>query len=96
MISKKYQNKIKKIIEPILEDNKAEVFIFGSAARATRFGDVDIAVKGRLGRDKIRQIKTALEESDLPYFFDVVDFIRCAKSFRDNILSNKIIWLIKH
>lgn len=96
MISKRYQNKIKKIIEPILGNNKADVFIFGTAARAAWFGDVDMAIKGKVGRDKIRQIYSALEDSDLPYFFDVVDFNSAAKSFRDNVLNNKIIWLIKH
>jgi len=79
-----------------LGNNKAEVFIFGSAARAARFGDVDIAVKGRVSRDKIRQIASALENSDLPYFFDVIDFFHSAKEFQGNVLNNKIIWLIRH
>ncbi|MEI6288097.1 MAG: nucleotidyltransferase domain-containing protein [bacterium] len=95
MISSAYQKKIKKIIAPILKESRAEVFIFGTAARAVRFGDVDLAINGQVSRNEIRQIKVVLEDSNLPYFFDVVDFKKTTKSFRDNILNNKIIWLIK-
>lgn len=96
MLSKSYQNKIRSIIYPIVSNDKAGIFVFGSAAKSKRFGDVDLAIKGRISQKKIRKIKTALEDSNLPYFFDVVDLRRCSKSFLANILDNKIIWLIKH
>ena len=94
MLSKTYQTRIKKCISPLLP-KEAEVFVFGTAARADKFGDVDIAIIGKIDRGLARKVKDALEESDLPYFFDVIDYGRAAKSFRDNINNNKKIWLIK-
>ena len=50
--------------------------LFGSRAmgNAKKGSDVDIALKGDLNPSVINRIKDRLEEeTDLPYFFDIVD-----------------------
>jgi len=55
-----------------------EVILFGSRAKgcADRGSDVDLVVKGRaITEEKIFRLYEKLsEESNLPYFFDVVDY----------------------
>ncbi len=54
-----------------------KVIIFGSRAKGNyRPGsDVDIALKGVLTDELLLEIKYLLnEESDMPYFFDVLDY----------------------
>ncbi len=52
-----------------------KVFLFGSRAKGIqeRGSDIDIAVEGLNDRDVIRLSMCLNEETDLPYFFDVVD-----------------------
>ena len=70
---------------------KNQVFIFGSRAKgkARKFSDYDIGVTGKkpLNFKKIAQINEELEESDLPYRVDVVDFSTVSKSFKNIALS---------
>jgi predicted nucleotidyltransferase len=50
------------------------VVLFGSRAKGTalRGSDVDLALKGKLVTDRtVRRLVNALEESALPYFFDI-------------------------
>lgn len=65
------KNSIKKYLP------SANIFIFGSRARTTNraFSDIDIAIKDpTINSDIIAQIKFELEESNLPYKFDVVNY----------------------
>lgn len=51
-----------------------DVLIFGSRAMGThkRGSDVDIALMGAVSEDLRFRLRDALEESVLPYFFDVL------------------------
>lgn len=50
--------------------------LFGSRAMQTNQpgSDVDIALKGKINLDILAKVKSELEESPLPYFFDVVNY----------------------
>ncbi|MFQ5455411.1 MAG: restriction endonuclease subunit S, partial [Nitrospirota bacterium] len=50
--------------------------IFGSRAMNTfeAGSDVDIALKGKVPRSTIVSIKSELEDTTLPYFFDILDY----------------------
>lgn len=84
---------IKNILKRFIDFKKYQVFIFGSraAGKARKFSDYDIGVKGQKPLDfkKIALIKGELEESDLPYRVDVVDFSTVSKKF-ENIALSKI------
>jgi uncharacterized protein len=58
----------------------SEVILFGSRARGTHrpSSDVDLALKGKnLGLDTLAKLRYILEEeTNLPYFFDIVIYDR--------------------
>lgn len=54
-----------------------DIFIFGSRAKGnfTQGSDIDLAIMNEGVTDKvIAQLKSALEESTLPYFVDVTNY----------------------
>ena len=92
MIPKKYQKQVKDIIEKHL--NNGRIFIYGSSVTEKTFNDIDIGIIGDSVNEKtIYSIKDELEESNLPYKFDVIDFDKVDKNFKNKVLNNKIIWL---
>lgn len=52
------------------------VWLFGSRALDTykEASDIDLAVKGPLGNKTLLRLKDAFEESDLPFFVDLVEY----------------------
>lgn len=82
---------IKKIIFQFLDPKEYNVFIFGSRAtgKAKKYSDYDIGIFGRkpVPWHVLSLIEEALEESDLPYMVDVVDFSLLPKKFKDIALS---------
>ena len=67
-----------------------EVILFGSRARGThqKASDVDLAIKGKnIDLDTLAKLKYTLEEqTNLPYFFDVVIYDKIS----DNALKKAI------
>jgi predicted nucleotidyltransferase len=93
MIGENYQTKIRNILKKRLGD-EARFFIFGSSLGEGKFSDVDVAIDGEIENEKnIFLAKDDLEESDLPYKFDLVYLKKTEKSFQDKILNGKILWL---
>ena len=91
MTTKTAEKEIKNILQKFVDFKKHNVFIFGSRAKgkARKFSDYDIGVIGKksLNFKKIAQINEELEESDLPYRVDVVDFSTVSKNFKNIALS---------
>lgn len=72
-----------------------KVILFGSRAtgRYKRTSDVDIAVMGCSLRS-IYVLKDMLEDSNIIYFFDVVDYHNTTNELRDEIdLEGKLLYL---
>jgi hypothetical protein len=95
MVQVKYINLVKQQIASGNFKKGVKFFIFGSSLRKKRFGDLDIGVIGNIRKQEIHQLKEKFEESNLPYTVDIIDFNKAEKSFTDNVLNNKILW-IKH
>ncbi len=95
MIAEKYLAKIKEILEKHLQSGD-RVFIFGSSVDSDNFGDIDLAiVSDREDLDRsIMYIRELLEESTLPYKFDLVNFNKAKDSFRNRVMSGPKIWII--
>jgi len=74
-----------------------EVFVFGSRAKspAKRHSDLDLVIKrnGALERDVLRKLKTAFEESDLPFRVDIVEWATTKETFR-NIIQNEMVKIV--
>lgn len=85
------KEKIKKIIFQFLDPNEYQVFIFGSRAtgKAKKFSDYDVGIFGKKPAPWriLAAIEEALEESDLPYKVDVVDFSLVSAGFKKVALS---------
>jgi predicted nucleotidyltransferase len=90
----KYKNIILPIIESYLPNVK--IILYGSRARGdSREGsDIDIALDaGETIEDTlVNNIIWDLEDSDLPIFFDIVDFTKMSEDMKTNILKDGIIW----
>jgi predicted nucleotidyltransferase len=95
MVTGIYVDRIKEVLQKHLTHNE-KVFIFGSSVESEKFGDVDLAVvSGQLVDEKIlRSIREDLEESTLPYKFDLVDINQTNDPFRTIVLSGPKIWII--
>lgn len=88
---KKAENEIKKIIFRFLNPKKYQVFIFGSRAigKAKKYSDYDVGIFGKkpVPWHILSIIEEDLEESDLPYKVDLVDFSLVPKKFKEIALS---------
>ncbi len=75
-------------IKRILREHvpECEVRVFGSRVTQTakKYSDIDLAVvgKGVLSSDRLRLLKEAFEESDLPFRVDLLDWHEIAASFK--------------
>lgn len=87
----KPDEKIKKIIFQFLDPKQYQIFIFGSRAtgKAKKYSDYDVGIWGKkpVPPRILGLIEEALEESDLPYKVDVVDFSLVPKKFKKIALS---------
>lgn len=82
---------IKETIARFLDLRKYKVFLFGSRAsnNAHKFSDFDVGIKGKkpVPPKILTLIKDILEESNLPYTIDVVDFSSVSKNFEKTALK---------
>ncbi|HCY74603.1 MAG TPA: hypothetical protein DHV28_01660 [Ignavibacteriales bacterium] len=90
-----YLAKIKEIILSIIDTKEYKVFLFGSRAtkKFKRYSDVDI---GLLGNKPVGnayyKIINKIEESDIPYKVDIVDFALVDEQFKKIALEEIEIW----
>lgn len=70
-----------------------KIFIFGSSVKSKKFGDIDVGVMGGVSNEQVRELKTYFEESNFPFFVDVINFNEVDESFKKNVLNNQILWI---
>ena len=91
-MNRKVELEIKKIIFQFLDPKKYKVFIFGSRVKgkARKYSDYDIGILGKRPLPSYLKvlIEEALEESDLPFKVDIVDFSKVSEDFRKVALKN--------
>lgn len=94
MLDEKYKKKLIEIIEKYISDSK--IYLFGSRAkgRHRETSDVDISIDAgkELSSNLLYKIKDEIEESNIPYFVDVVDFNYVSDEMKNQILKNGILW----
>ncbi|MCF7800309.1 nucleotidyltransferase domain-containing protein [Candidatus Babeliales bacterium] len=90
----KYKNELINIIKKYLPDCK--IYLFGSRARKEHRlnSDIDIAINcnKKIEHIFLAQIRNDLDESNIPFLVDVVDFQTVALELQKNILAEGIIW----
>jgi len=85
---------IKKILWRHLDKKEYQAFIFGSYAQGKmrRSSDIDLGIVGKkaVPTMSLVEIEDDLEESDLPFMFDVVDFIKTGEGFKKQAMQQTI------
>jgi len=95
VIQKKYIERLRSEISSFDPSGKNRYFLFGSATRKDRFGDVDIGVVGNARAHKrLEELRERFEESTFPYAVDVVDFDTASEDFSSHVQKKEpLIWL---
>ena len=83
---------IKTIIRKHLPDPAYKIFVFGSRAEGDKhrkFSDVDVGILGPTQLEFMTKfnIEEDLENSDIPYLVDVIDFSKVNSKFKEIALS---------
>ena len=80
----------------ILEDEKVKIILFGSRARLDNrlTSDVDIGLipYERLDKRKVVFLKERIEDLNIPYKVEIVDFSTVSSDFKKEALKGAIIW----
>lgn len=92
----KYILELKKIIMNLFKDDNVKVILFGSRARKDNyiFSDVDIGILplGKIDRRKIVRLEEKIENSNIPYKVEIVDFSEVSPKFKREALKEAIVW----
>jgi predicted nucleotidyltransferase len=100
----KYLNIAKKIILNHIDCDEINVFLFGSRVKgdSRRTSDIDIGFLGNEALDHrvfrkidhrvFRKIADELQESIVPYHFDLIDFFKVDNNFKKIALQRIMLW----
>ena len=91
-----YLIKLKKLVLDSLKGEKVKVIVFGSRAREDnhKCSDVDIGLipYGNIDAGKIASLKERIEDLNIPYKVEIVDFRDVSESFKKEALKEIIVW----
>lgn len=95
MLEPEVANQIKAIIRKHLPDPAYKIFIFGSRAEGNKhrkFSDVDVGILGPSPLEFMTKfnIEEDLENSNIPYLVDIIDFQTVNPKFKEIALSATI------
>lgn len=78
------EHKHLEILVSILSSYPYTFYMFGSRVMHTakKFSDVDLFYKEAIPNSELIELEAKLEESDLPYKVDIIDYNRCDESFK--------------
>ena len=92
----RYIEKLKELTLASLEGEKVKVVLFGSRARQDhrRASDVDIGLipYGSLDKKKLVLLKDKIEELNIPYKVEIVDFSQASSDFKKEAMKGAVIW----
>lgn len=87
---------VKKVVLAALEKYDVKIYLFGSWARQSekRSSDIDIAIEheGDLPATVLPELRTMLEESNIPYRIDVLDLTLAEDFLRRKVIKEGIAW----
>ncbi|MFA7626805.1 MAG: nucleotidyltransferase domain-containing protein [Candidatus Kapaibacterium sp.] len=89
-------NIAKEIVLKFIDKDITTVFLFGSRVDNTfrKNSDIDIGFISENCIDLLtfNDIRDALENSGIPYHFDLVDFNNAKTEFKENAMKNIVLW----
>lgn len=82
------------IIKQILSKYPYQFYVFGSRVKnsAKKFSDLDLCYKEPISDAIISKIEGELEDSDLPFKVDFVDWNRCSPEFQKKIEKEAVVF----
>ena len=80
----KLENKHLKILKQILTKYPHTFYIFGSRSKGkvSKFSDIDLCYKESIPKEILARIRFDLEDSNLPFFVDLVYWNNMSKGFQ--------------
>lgn len=78
------------IVKKILNHYNVKTMIFGSRAKGTakKFSDLDLVLLDPVEGRKLTSIKSDLEESNLPYKVDIIQWNELDQNFQNHIKND--------
>ncbi len=87
---------LKNAVLDFLSGENSKVFLFGSRARGdnSAASDVDIGIVPREGfrREKLALLREFIENLNVPYKVEVVDFSQVSGRFKAEALKDAVLW----
>lgn len=87
---------LKKIVLEMLGEEKIKIILFGSRARKDNYpgSDIDIGLipSGKIDTTKITLLKDKIENMNIPFKVDIVNFSETSQDFQQEALKEAIIW----
>ncbi|MFH1191353.1 MAG: nucleotidyltransferase domain-containing protein [Candidatus Omnitrophota bacterium] len=96
MSKNKYLEELKNLALEILKDEKVKIILFGSRARGDNniISDVDIGLVpyGQLAKNKVIILKEKIEDLNIPYKVELVNFSEVSEDFKKEALKGAVVW----
>lgn len=93
MLKEKYLEWLKKDLDVFFNRENVQVFLFGTSVKKDTFADIDIGISGEITDRELQKLREQFEESNFPYFIDVVNFNKVKDSFRKNVFNSELMWI---
>ncbi|HBR17185.1 MAG: hypothetical protein A3G39_11245 [Deltaproteobacteria bacterium RIFCSPLOWO2_12_FULL_43_16] len=91
-----YIQELKELVLDALKDEELKIILFGSRARkdGAISSDVDIGIipKGSFDRKKITLLRESIDEMNIPYKVDIVDFSFATEEFKNEAMKEAESW----
>jgi predicted nucleotidyltransferase len=91
-----YIRELKDLVLAFLRGEPVKVILFGSRARGDNSpaSDVDIGIipRGMIDAAKLALLREKIEDSNIPYKVEVVDFSHTSASFKEEALKEALVW----
>ena len=94
MVTKKDKELLITFIKKHIPDCK--IYLFGSRSRKTNSvgSDIDLAIESGqvISRHDIADVLEEIENSNIPFFVDLVDMKQINDNFKTEIMKDRILW----
>ena len=96
MLENKYILPLKKLVIDFFKYDKVKIILFGSRARGDNCisSDVDIGIipSGKLEEAKITLLEEKVENINIPYKVEIVNFSEVSEDFKKEALKKAVTW----
>lgn len=89
-------SELKRLTLALFKDAKVKIILFGSRARGDNYSssDVDIGIipLGSIDEGKIALLKEKMENMNIPYKVEVVNFSEVSEEFEKEAMRGAVVW----